>query len=423
MFWWPELMKVFNKDGAVMENGDSINSDYSETNGMMIIPFPDDSNKYYLFHLLHISFQSKLYYSVIDMSYNNGLGKVTSKNIPLPISANDSLCEKLAAVKHGNGNDWWLLCHSYGNDHFYEFLISDSGISAPILRTAGSCLCLGDLNIIGEMCFSKDGCKLLNVTTSLADVLSFDRCAGELSSLIELNTSINPDYPFYYGCSFSPSGRFIYVSNFQDWMATNNNRLYQLDLQAPDILASKYMVYEGPSGNNYAGIGQHQLGPDDKIYISFAHSLPYYPTNADSTNLRVSIIDYPDSAGLTCNFIPFTFYLNGRMMGGGLPNMPNYNLGAIEENGCDSLENEIASLSSNFHFDLFPNPALSQLTLYSNFNGAKSLIIQNIFGQIVFSKKFSLTEAVIDVSELPAGVYLVTVKSSEGVFSKKVVKE
>jgi len=126
---------------------------------------------------------------------------------------------------------------------------------------------------------------------------------------------------------------------------------------------------------------------------------------------------------LSCDFQSFSFYLNSRASAYNLPNIPNYNIGAGEGTDCDTTVNEIASPSSHLNFDLFPNPASSYITLTSSFNGAMLLTVQNIFGQIVFSKNLIAIEEVIDVSELSAGVYFFTVKISEGVFTKKVVKE
>ncbi|MBK9637877.1 MAG: hypothetical protein IPO63_08675 [Bacteroidetes bacterium] len=47
-----------------------------------------------------------LYYNIVDLKLQNGLGEVTQKNIQIdPSPRNDGLM----AVKHGNGKDWWLV--------------------------------------------------------------------------------------------------------------------------------------------------------------------------------------------------------------------------------------------------------------------------------------------------------------------------
>ena len=69
---------VRNKIHQMMDNGDSIIgiSWYQE---MVIVPIPDDNQKYYLFSQ-DVTDIYGIYYSIIDMSLNNGLGKVISKN-------------------------------------------------------------------------------------------------------------------------------------------------------------------------------------------------------------------------------------------------------------------------------------------------------------------------------------------------------
>jgi len=179
-YTWYDEMQVFNKNGVMMENGDSILTNYSQTNGLMILPFPNDSDKYYLFALERVGYHSILRYSIVDMSFNNGLGKVVSKNVFLS-TGSDSLCEKLAATKHSNGKDWWLICHQYTGFDYYEFLITAAGIIGPFTKTAGSCFCDG-WGMVGEMCFSEDGTRLLNVSVEIVDVLNFDRCTGEIEA-------------------------------------------------------------------------------------------------------------------------------------------------------------------------------------------------------------------------------------------------
>lgn len=103
--------------------------------------------------------------------------------------------------------------------------------------------------------------------------------------------------------------------------------------------------------------------------------------------------------------------------------------GNINHGGSDywiakvSPSTAIASLIANNSCEVFPNPVSSILTIQSSIPKQKSLIIQNPFGQIVFSKNFPAMDEVIDVSGLPAGIYLLVVETLEGVFTKKVVKD
>ena len=88
-----------------MENGDTLAGEgwYNE---MVIISDPSNPQRYFLFHLEMAAQNQGLYYSIVDLSYNNGLGKVISKNNKL-LSGN--MADGVSAVKHGNGRDWWII--------------------------------------------------------------------------------------------------------------------------------------------------------------------------------------------------------------------------------------------------------------------------------------------------------------------------
>jgi hypothetical protein len=77
---------------------------------------------------------------------------------------------------------------------------------------------------------------------------------------------------------------------------------------AAAINASRVIVGIVWNATTFFG-GSAQLAPDGKIYI--------VPTSADS----LSVVNYPDSAGLACNFVVAGLYLGGRLNDHGLPNI------------------------------------------------------------------------------------------------------
>ena len=69
------------------------------------------------------------------MTLNGGLGDVTSvKNVPLITPTS----EKITGVRHCNGKDVWVITHEYRSDAYYAYLVSASGISAPVIDSIGS---------------------------------------------------------------------------------------------------------------------------------------------------------------------------------------------------------------------------------------------------------------------------------------------
>ena len=75
---------------------------------------------------------------------------------------------------------------------------------------------------------------------------------------------------------------------------------------------------------------------------------------------------------------------------------------------------------------IFPNPASDKFVI--NFNNSKenfSLVILNIIGQVILSKKIntaSNTEQV-DLSGQPAGVYFVKLQTTDNTVVKKIIKK
>ncbi len=155
--------------------------------------------------------------------------------------------------------------------------------------------------------------------TGVVDVFDFDRCTGFLGKWDSLGTvaSSIPGPDNYYGCSFSPDGSKVYASEVFPF--SGYSKLWQWDLTAPDIRASKTLIFISPDSIEF---GQHQLGPDGNIYIS---NLSYYNFQ-DTANYNLSVINDPNQAGLACNFSYASLYLEGRRTTYNLPNLPNYSL-------------------------------------------------------------------------------------------------
>ena len=76
-----QYCEIMNRQNNLMENGDSIFQYYSSSDGALFLPMPDDTNKYYFFSMSgNVPLQIFIASSVIDKSFNSGLGKVISKN-------------------------------------------------------------------------------------------------------------------------------------------------------------------------------------------------------------------------------------------------------------------------------------------------------------------------------------------------------
>ncbi|HRJ15462.1 MAG TPA: hypothetical protein PLI34_10745, partial [Saprospiraceae bacterium] len=210
--------------------------------GAMALPWPEHDSLYCVILMdkeltpSQSSFQSsKLYFTIINMNKNNGLGAVTKKNQILITDALDK--GKVVATRHANGSDWWLLTRRYGTNEYYRILLDYKTLSIQGIQSIGVSI---PSNSIGQAVFSPDGTKHanVNITGSAGDpiyvsIYDFDRCSGELSNPVQFTYA---DTAWAGGISISPNSRFLYVSSFR--------YVYQYDLHAADIEASRITVAE-----------------------------------------------------------------------------------------------------------------------------------------------------------------------------------
>jgi hypothetical protein len=107
LLFYSDGHKVFNREHKVMLNGDSLSGGYS-VQTVVAVPHPADDSLYYLFTQnitpLAIPPYSALYYSIIDMRQDKGLGGIVKKNLFLYQTNGQSL----TAVRHANGRDYWI---------------------------------------------------------------------------------------------------------------------------------------------------------------------------------------------------------------------------------------------------------------------------------------------------------------------------
>jgi gliding motility-associated-like protein len=226
----------------------------------------------------------------------------TQKNIPLLVPA----CEKVAAVKHRNTNDIWVIAHKYGTNEFCVYLIDCTG-----LRTTPLTIAVGNTvdklsNSIGYLKASPDGNTLaMAAFTSVVEVFDFDALTGNITNprIIAGNPNSNK-ITGPYGIEFSGNSKLLYVSESYNSDASGGWFIYQYVIDTPNIADSKVAIDSG-YGN---AAGALQLGPDDKIYIAYDQQ-PY-----------VGAITAPDMAGVGCGhvkqYVPFPA---GILSGVGLP--------------------------------------------------------------------------------------------------------
>jgi hypothetical protein len=393
-------------------------------NGTLILPKPGHSDQFFIFHSSYtepippaIIAYGDLYYSIIDMNLNGGSGGITSiKNVLLK----DSLWTgNINAVRHGNGRDWWLIAGKNLSDTIYTWLVTKDSIFGPYGQAKGWAFSTTG-NVVFQTAFNESGDQFaiayayqIGLKKRLM-LFDFDRCTGELtngqmlemidSGMITQGTS---------GAQFSKSGRFLYAST--------GNCVYQFDMNAVSIQSSRIRVathdyFPSPFPSGFTNM---KLGPDDKIYIQ-----------TGAGNYAIDVINYPDSAGISCDVqlrqIDFnaTFGSNGSNIGI-LPHYPNYWLGALAGSSCDTLVGINDAEDSEINLTIAPNPVIDFCTL--SFPVQKqpgNLEIINALGEIVIKTTVAPGSQFkkIYLENLSSGLYFCRLKWQEKQASVRILK-
>jgi len=421
---------VYNKYHQEMENGDSLFTTSAGSNEMIIIPFPNHQNQFILFTARITSTTNPgLRYSIVDLNYNNGLGKVIQKNIFLD---SNTICDGMVAVQHGNGRDWWLLYRRFNNSNqFLKILINDQGIQPISQQLIGA---IFNTNIY-RMSINASGSKVAGVCSfGLVELFDFDRCTGNLSNYQGVNTiqSNPPDSTTEFWCvEFSLSGRYLYVVT-----GSQTNYLYQLDLYTipTSAIFSSKVIIEYLAYPFYAS-GSLKRGPDNRIYKTawwydgFNYPYPYPDTTYNMYNTNLSVINSPDSAGLACDYQAYSVHLSTCRTYLGLPNNPDYELGKLAGSPCDTLSVGIAETIKNTS-ELFVYYASDWQKAFINAKGLKgkkyNLQVFDLSGKLIYQQQGN-TENGYFTKDLPmerfaSGMYIVNLQTEKEKLSRKFVK-
>lgn len=301
---------VWDSQHQMMPNGKSgLGGHNSTSQSSLLLPLPGSLTKVYLFgqDAIDNDLVGGLRYSILDFALRGGLGDVTStKGVVLPTpTVGGRVTEKMTAVRHANGRDYWVVVHGWQSNAFYSFLLSPTGIAtAPVVSNAGSVhqgggSFFGDGNAIGCIKASPDGKRLaLAKRDDLTELYDFDNATGQVSNYIPLQASY-----YNYGVEFSPDNSRLYVALILD------GQIIQYNLQAGSAAAVRASARVVGTGNTR--FGSLQRGPDDRIYVA-AYNSNY-----------LDVISNPNALGTACGYRTNAVSLGGKIDQNGLPNMPN----------------------------------------------------------------------------------------------------
>jgi gliding motility-associated-like protein len=299
---------LFYTDGSIVWKADgtqinqfpeSLGGGSSSTQSSLIVPFPGNSSKFYIFTTVaELSSEFGEYHgtnvSLLDITGNGGIGSFDYMNTVLL----DSSCEKLTAIKQCGGDVYWIIAHKWQSADFYAWKLTSGGIEAPVISTIGSFVpntpsyIFGELaESIGYLKASSNGNKIASAytfrTPAVVELFDFDFNTGQLSNPMSDTISLSGDYSAY-GVCFSPDDTKLYFT--EDEINTfTTSKLVQYDATASS--QSAFSQSRSVIGTFNLVMGAIEIGPDNKLYV------------AQSGSQSLGVINEPNLPASQCNFV------------------------------------------------------------------------------------------------------------------------
>lgn len=423
LLFYSDGRKVYDSRHMQMPNGFDLFGSWTTTQSCLIVPYPGSNNLYYVFttntdeSIVH----KGLNYSIVDMDLNQGFGDVSIKNQLLVY--NNS--EKLNGIGHGNGLDYWVATYNRNDTSLYAYLISDTGISAPVISRTSSPHKRG-----GQMKFSITGTQFASSCSDAGGdtlvVYNFNNVSGRFTNPVYLPLegidAIN-SYRLIYGIEFSPNDSLLYITYMSQSGTNYDDLLIQFDLFSGtpnDILSNAKII-----PIEFDGVDKHlaslQLGPDGKIYVSVNDASGF--GGLGSTHL--GRINYPNSKGILCDFEFEAIMLENRIALWGLPNFVQSFLVDVPMlySPYDTFVDIGNDVNGNTKLLIYPNPNNGACTIeLPDHYGSINLKVFDSFGRLVDTKTFLNSKLITYYLSGASGIYFLqlTLDTGESIYFKAI---
>ncbi len=300
---------VWGMGHVPMPNGEGLYGSSLKQQPGITFEVPGTTTQYYIFttgNALH----KGVFYSVVDMSLNSGIGDIVpgKKNIQIP--GVDSAQGCIMALKHPNHKSYWVVFRTVGDGNYFKvYLVSEKGIK---FHSETTCLTIHGANDYAQSKFSPDG-KHFVYTSYNWDTLQkrtyeyyrFDPINGNFLDTKYLFKAL-PEKPEEYdiehrsnGIEFSADSRFLFTAVMALEEGTPpvfHQYINQFDMNRAEIGVDAFETAMKPVAQSQDTLDlwcQMQMARDGRIYVA---------NNDNKSKRYLSRIMYPYKMGAASKF-------------------------------------------------------------------------------------------------------------------------
>lgn len=422
LLFYGNFGNIWNKNHEILAGSENFGAVESVTQ-IHCIKQPGNDSLYYIFHPVDIQ-PGTIYYSIININADNGLGELISSQELVAQPATQGV----GAVLHCNGEDVWIATKQHGDKHLLSWLLTENGLELTPVVSNDIVQIPYTENVSVNIIFSPNGEKAAATYlsgsgtgdwgSSSFDLYEFNNCTGEFSN------AINIPHSCVYGINFSPDNTKLYVGSVLDcviWGNSANNAFVQYDISdnnETSILNSKYTLLSGA----HTAVMDMRNAPNGKMYICDIDTL------REAFGLfKLGVINNPNALGELCNYLKDTIDLGGFLLPSGTCDQCHvYGLPEFLPHYFNNLEptSSIGAHTQMLDVKLYPNPVQGVLNIEHPKSDEINYSLIDIHGRVCQTGEYQGKSTKIDVRNLPSGMYILKLQSNtnHNLFTFKISK-
>lgn len=306
LLFYTDGRTVWNRNHQIMPNGHNLTATGDGVQGVVVLPYPNQPNKYLIFTTNSGIVQGGgpqfdfMAYSVVDMTQDNGFGDIIQLNTPLQDhNGNTTWQGKVEAITVVNNiTHYWIIMPYRSNLLAYSVDVTGVTIT-PVVSTINWVY-----NDVSSIKISPDK-DIIAITEGPSGGISkvslyyFNTSTGQVVSSTPFAVILGSSYnnSFLYSSEFSTSGNNLWISTSGNPQPGKIFGFNMNNLTLPPVEFTTGTV-----------TGTIQKGPNDEMYVA---------VNFSSYLARIQNSDDLGNA----SFLNQDVYLNGNVSRLGLPQL------------------------------------------------------------------------------------------------------